>query len=359
MVNTRARFCVTVLMLAVVIFALPLVSASAQPGNPHPFRAPERGYGADPGDLSIAEVNALLEPCTEYARGTFPEAADRLETGLLTGARLFVISRTTRPFNQFYIEVDEVAGELIHGRMNSAGGMNVAGRTYQHGDSITLPVSEVFDWLIDSADRPEEGNLLGKYILRLDDGLVSGPCDPEGDELSRLRIYQPGYSFIPPDVEDWNVYGPTRDAEVTLQKSDESLDTVDTIFSVRYRARERMSETNQAFADYVERTEQKNLGSRRRYTLLEHEVLPYTESENRCVMSRQVIEDKEALRATGERTLMIREIMGLTCAHPMNRRVVVRVEYAHRHPVGQRNPEFIDIAADMFGTLAFSQPDRL
>jgi hypothetical protein len=346
-----------VAMIGVTALISPQLSVAAAPWNPYPFQTPNRGYGGEPGDLSGIELIALLAPCDDAARASFPEAVDRFHAGLPPGTDFLVVARDG-PYQQYYVRVDQIVDDVIYGHMDS--NVFVSGRGYAKGDSYNLSSSEIVDWLISYPDRPEEGNLAGKYIVRLDDGLVSGPCDAQHPELTRFRVYQPGYSFMPPVTEGWVLKEGDRNADVGSQRIDDSLDMIDTVFSDRMRVRKRSAGmTIQEFADYIEEIERENLGDPDRYTLLEHAVTPLTGQDKRCVTARQVIEDREALSPSGGRSLKIREIMELVCFHPGDDRTLVRLSYVHTHPVGQGRAEFQDQAFAMFDTLSFSEFETL
>jgi hypothetical protein len=113
----------------------------------------------------------------------------------------------------------------------------------------------------------------------------------------------------------------------------------------------------QELVDTTLETENKNLGDPDRYTLLQHEVVAYTEKETSCARSHQVIEDRTALKRSGERAPMVREILSLVCVHPSNKNMVVTLTYAHRYQPGYRDPMFIDNADRVFRSLAFSKLD--
>jgi hypothetical protein len=356
MIMFKKLSCLTVAMIGITALITPQLGFAAQPWNPDPFQTPARYYDAADFDLSDAELMALRDTCVADARASFPEAIERFRTGLPSGAVFSVVAPA--PTGQFYVDVDQIVDDVIQGRMVAS--TYVAGRAYAKGDSYELSTSEILDWLIIYPDRPEEGNLVGKYIIRLADGLVSGPCDAQHPELTRFRVYQPGYSFMPPVTEGWILEEGNRDADVSAQRIDESLDTIDTAFAGRLRVRKRAARmTIEEFADYIEEMQREELGHPDRFTLLEHEVTPLTGQEQRCVAARQVIEDREALSPSGERSLKIREIMDFVCFHPGDDRTVVRLTYVHTHPVDQGRADFQDEAFAMFETLSFSEFETL
>ncbi|NNJ97260.1 MAG: hypothetical protein HKP12_08870 [Gammaproteobacteria bacterium] len=85
----------------------------------------------------------------------------------------------------------------------------VRGQAHAAGDTIELAIADVVDWLISYDDRPEKGNLLGKYMLMRQDVLMSGPCDPQHREFKHFRLFRSDYSFVPPTGD--GVFGKKAD----------------------------------------------------------------------------------------------------------------------------------------------------
>ena len=100
-----------------------------------------------------------------------------------------------------------------------------------------------------------------------------------------------------------------------------------------------------------------------RYTIIEHEIDPYTKKDAMpininslalCVVSRQVIADTQALLLkSGGKGTLIRETQTLVCIPPTERDRAVVLNYSHRYQPGNRDPEFIDKARQVFESIAF------
>lgn len=67
----------------------------------------------------------------------------------------------------FYTDVTNVYESYLLGRVLRS--QRVRGQAYAAGDTIELAIADVVDWLISYDDRPEKGNLLGKYMLMRQD----------------------------------------------------------------------------------------------------------------------------------------------------------------------------------------------
>jgi hypothetical protein len=360
-----------------------------------PIRASDLTLGTD-----TAELNHLMQPCADHARETFPEAALRFEAGLPPETTLAVVARPSRvdgKLQHFFVEVDSIIGTQINGRilrdelqcgMNASGycvvnnGAQVDGRSYAWGDNYSLATTDIVDWFIQYPDRPEEGNLLRKYLFLRQDGLVSGPCDPLHSEFQHFRLFRDQYSFVPPSGPQWRLrsYGwgarwalapHSFDQHIHLisdmgmQEQGDSPHEVNTLSAERYFGVETrlLYETDQELVTAIKEVEKENLiraylghVGTGRYTFMEHEVTVYTELEAKCTLSHRVLEDGKApLSSSGEGGPMIRESMDLGCFHPSQSDLVVRLYYSHRYQAGYRDPEFVDKANRVFQSLAFSQ----
>lgn len=349
------------LFIAATIFAAPFISLLGNPtvaAAENLWMTPNRStfpFSVE----EYAELDSMMEPCAEHARETFSEAARRHNEEMESAATFYVMSRTPGPDDHppnFYVQVKKVDGIKIQGSIAS-NGVVLSGRRYRRGKKFTLPVSDIVDWLVIYPDRPEVGNLLGKYMLLRQDGLVSGPCDPLHSEFQHFRLFREDYSFVPPSGSTWRLYGPSLEGDVTtdmtMQEHGSGPDEANTIYVVRYEVP--IFSTDQELVDLTIETEKKNLGDPNRYTLREHEVIAYRENNARCALSRQISDDNAALKRTGERTPMIREIMSLVCVYPSKTDMAINLTYSHRYHDGHRDPEFTEKATAVFQSLAFSK----
>jgi hypothetical protein len=331
--------------------AIFLLTGCATAPSENPWATPNRAISLT--DEEKAELRAAMQPCVDYARETFPEAVRRFESGLPPEVTLNVMTRVGTPDQQFFVEVDKVGDEQIYGRIAS-NGVEVNGRRYDFGAVYTVDRKDLVDWLISYRDRPEEGNWLGKYLLLRQDGVVSGPCDPQDSEMQGFRLFRQAYSFVPPSGPGWRLWGrePQLNTDVTLQKQGEGTNEVNTVFVERYRSP--VFSTDQELVTRIIEAENKNLGDPDRNTMVNHEVTAYSGKGTHCARSHQVIEDKAALLTTsGERGPMIREILAMLCVQPSQQDVVINLTYSHRYRPGQRDPEFDDKANRVFQSLAF------
>lgn len=338
--------------LVVTIFLSMSGCMSAPVTGDNPFKTPDRGYGSGLSAEQRAELLKLMQPCVDFARDSFPQAADRFFSNPPKGAIFFTTTRAAGPTEQFYVRVDSFRDGQVYGRMDSA--VFAKGRYYNRGDLYSLPVSEVVDWVIYYPDRPEEGNLLGKYLLRRKDGLISGQCNPKDSELTSLRVYREGYSFIPPDIQGWRVYGVQADlgTDFTMQRENSGTGVLDTVFTMRVQMPKGKVDRDN-FPGYVMSIEKENLGDPNRYKLLAHDVTPFAHGEQQCVLSQQLIEDSSALLSSGVRRPMTREIRSLVCMRPYNSSTAVVLTYVHRYPEGQRDEGYTRDADNMFNSLSF------
>ncbi|MGH7356949.1 MAG: hypothetical protein ACRELS_20510 [Candidatus Rokuibacteriota bacterium] len=87
---------------------------------------------------------------------------------------------------------------------------------------------------------------------------------------------------------------------------------------------------------------------------MKHEVTPGAGKGTTCARSHRLVEDSQALTEAGNRVYMLREMVGLHCAHPKDKRIAVTVMYSHRYYSGRRDPELLEKASAVLNSVAFA-----
>ena len=296
------------------------------------------------------QFNAALQPCTAHARKTFDEANNQFQEGL-PGEGIFYAIVYNDQKESIYIEVDSSEDEEIRGYVNF--GNVIKGETYAIGDEIVVARSDLIDWTINYQDRPADGNLLGKYLLLKQDGLVSGDCDPSDPALQHYRYFAVDYSFIPPGTDGWQLGDPGERRDMLMQERNKDRNEVNTITSSRFGIP--TSITDEQLIQLIKKAVDYGSEIGVRYQVIELEAEPYARPDTRCARAHHAVEDKQALPAnTSKRRLMIRTVETLICIHPAGPKVAVVLNYSHLHLPGKRDPEFIKKADDVFKSLAFT-----
>jgi hypothetical protein len=341
------------------IAAVTLLSGCATGGTAfeNPWHSPSRLSDPTLG-VEDSELVALMQPCIDYARETFPEAARRIEEELPPEASLSVTARRTNPdgrAHQFIVYVDSIDGGQIHGRI-AANGVYANDRVYAWGDKYSLARADIMDWGIGYHDRPEEGNLLGKYLLLRQDGIVSGPCDPRHDEFQHFRLFRETVSFVPPVGADWHMRGRHAGFEMTALNRGPSLGEIRAVYAARLP--ECLScDSDQDFLTSTKAVFGKgDAAGPKGYVQVEQEITPYTEIEAECVLLRVISENNKALLSPSrERGLVIREELEIGCMHPYREKELITLGYIHHYQPGHRDPDFVDQANRIFRSLAFTK----
>jgi len=305
-----------------------------------------------------AHLLAEMQPCVDYARATFPEALSRFESGLPDDADFRAIVFDDAKYNA-QLRVWFIDDKQIEGRIT--GLHTIKGKTYGPGDIVSVDRADIIDWYIIYRDRPAEGNMIGKYLLLKQDGLATGACDPQDIEFKRFRFFAGDYSFVPPGNEGWEMRLPAEGQDMLMLEKGASPGAINTLSSARYQfpvidSSQQLLDTTRGFMEYVPEDAD-------RYTLIEHEIEPYTKKQmtpitlnNRalCALSRQTVVDRQALLdESGKRGTLIRESRTLVCIHPSERDMAVVLNYSHRYQPGNRDPDFIDKADSVFESIAF------
>lgn len=159
--NSQSRPIVSALLISVVAGCAPTVTARPIAVAP---TAPRDAPVYVTSDTALAKMFVLLEPCRKKAMAQWPSARSRFLAGLPQNQTLFVTTRlhdAASRVEQVFVAVDRINGDAVSGRIWSE---ISAVQGYARNQSISLPQSEIVDWMISKPDGSEEGNWMGKFI---------------------------------------------------------------------------------------------------------------------------------------------------------------------------------------------------
>jgi hypothetical protein len=183
---------------------------------------------------------------------------------------------------------------------------------------------------------------------------ISRPPENLKITLPAQRIFQLGYSLVPPNEEGWEISQRDR-LLLSLGKLGTPRNEVIYLYAVVFKLK--TFQSDEEFVGLVKEQHAMDTDSRR-FKVLKHEVTSYVGKGTPCAHSHQLLEDHEALTEAGQRTYMLRETSSLTCAHPKNRdrewSLGVNVTYAHRYYTGHADPQFLEKAASVLQSVEFS-----
>lgn len=119
------------------------------------------GGGTSPKEILSAYDDAIA-PYVAKGRATYPAAKKRFLAGLPPGNRLLVRVRLRQrnKVEECFVEVTSIKEGAITGNINSIDIVT----NYKKGQRITIPESEIKDWLIQYPNGSEEGNVVGKFL---------------------------------------------------------------------------------------------------------------------------------------------------------------------------------------------------
>jgi uncharacterized protein YegJ (DUF2314 family) len=120
------------------------------------------------GEQTTAYDKAIA-PYIAKARATYPAAKKRYLEGLPPGYSFSVWIRLFQKDNKsgqqrhedVFVEVDSIKDGIVHGRINNK---ILLLTNHKEGERISIPESEVKNWLILRPDGVEEGNSVGKFL---------------------------------------------------------------------------------------------------------------------------------------------------------------------------------------------------
>jgi len=107
------------------------------------------------------------EVFTTLAKKKYPSVKARFLKGLPQGEILDIVTilkDSVGSSEQVFVTVQEISDGMVKGIISSEI-LNVAG--YHRGDKYSFPEEELLDWSITKPDGSEEGNLIGKFIDRI------------------------------------------------------------------------------------------------------------------------------------------------------------------------------------------------
>lgn len=338
-------------LVVFIVGAVVLLQACATKPIPpdNPWVTPNRGYSVSSQKEQL-KLMELMQPCIKHARAGLADAYREYTENAPPNTTFSVVALNDQNAT-FYTDVTNFHESYLLGRI--LGSQRVQGDSYTAGDTIKLATTDVVDWLISYRDRPEKGNLLGKYMLMRQDGLMSGPCDPERRESQHFRLFRSDYSFVPPIGDGWEFVEGGVDADVSLvNRNGKGPDEVNVLMAARLQSQ--VFTTDRELIKEIAEIQKKDVENNGCAILKLHKVTAYKHKKTRCVYSHRVFEDRQALLSNAELGFMIREILSLACVHPAKQDTVIALSYSHRYHPGYRDLEFEDNATAVFESLAFT-----
>jgi hypothetical protein len=332
------------------------VSAPASAGE-NPWMTPNRStfpFSAE----EYAQFDAMMRPCSEHAVTTLPAAIERFEAAGRKDSSFHIMVRRARPEDRppnYFITYRGHDGDRIEGKV-ATDGVVVDGRRYRRGKKLVVDSADVMDWVIIHPDRPEEGNLIGRYLLLRQDDLLEGPCDAEHPELVRSRIFRETFSFAPPTGFDWILRGGLNDLELSLFRAGGTAEDLHSIFVGRYADCDACRSPDELVATLASFVETGGGEQPAGFRLQDYDVAPYP--SDRAVCARLAFTSLAAGVQLPDGQVVeqvIREIAEIACVHPSAAAEGLTLGYIHHYVPGARDPELDERIEALFASLAFSR----
>lgn len=137
-------------------------AATSPDATPAPGPPVDKPFASDAN--ATAAIQRAIQPFTEDALRTYPEARRRYLAGLPKGQRFFVttvLRDETGRFEQVFIDVKGIEDGHIEGVIASDI-LTVKG--YSAGQAVQFPEQGIVDWTIQRKDGSEEGNRVGRFL---------------------------------------------------------------------------------------------------------------------------------------------------------------------------------------------------
>ena len=127
------------------------------------YHAQANGAGAPASRAALTAYEEAIAPYVEKGRASYPGAKERFLKGLPTGSKFMVRIRLMQRPNkveEVFLEVTAIQDGTVTGTLNRVDTLT----NYHRGQRISVPESEIKDWLIQRPDGSEEGNVVGNYL---------------------------------------------------------------------------------------------------------------------------------------------------------------------------------------------------
>lgn len=175
---------------------------------------------------------------------------------------------------------------------------------------------------------------------------------PVMEELSipPTRITQKGYSLVPLNEKGWLVRG-RNPVQLALGKLAENPDESFVIHATMVKVGP--YKTKEDFVRLIKDSQARDTDPQR-FKTLKHDVTAYTKNATECARSHSIAEDNAAARASGNKGIMVLEVLALSCAHPKDKSVAVYIGFSQRHYAGHRDSAFMDKANTVLSSLEFT-----
>lgn len=143
--------------------ALPRLAVAQRPGEVAPNAPADRPIGTTQ-RCQLEAMHRATAPYIRQALATYPDAKRRFLAGLPAHHTFFVTTRlhdARGREEQVFVAVDSIRSGRVSGRLSSAVAV-LAG--YRLGQAMTVPESDIIDWMVARPDGTEEGNVVGNFL---------------------------------------------------------------------------------------------------------------------------------------------------------------------------------------------------
>jgi uncharacterized protein YegJ (DUF2314 family) len=132
---------------------------------------PGRDGAGETGPVDGATYDRAIAPYVAKARASYPAAKKRFLAGLSAGDTFFVwirlwkkqTKRNRMHAEDVFVIVETIRDGKVTGRIANIPEIVT---NYRRGQSISVPESEIRNWVIVRPDGSEEGNVVGKFLER-------------------------------------------------------------------------------------------------------------------------------------------------------------------------------------------------
>jgi hypothetical protein len=193
-----------------------------------------------------------------------------------------------------------------------------------------------FLWLEDAAT----GKSVGKVITSMNEPIT------DRNAVLDHSVY---FTMRPPTEEGW-VIACRNNRQTALIKEGSSMDETYAMNVILVELPNLNS--REEFMSFVKEGRRRGTDSKR-FNIITDDLAYFDGRKDYCLNYHSVVEDKEAVKRSGNKGTMILEMVGYVCRHPGNKNIGINFDYSQRYYAGHRDNNLADKAREDFKLVEF------
>ena len=111
-------------------------------------------------------------------------------------------------------------------------------------------------------------------------------------------------------------------------------------------------DSQDTFIDFVKAGREQDFDPKR-FKIIKDDITSFEGREDYCASYHSVAEDKEAVKRSRNKEMMILEMAGYICRHPKNKNIGINFDYSHRYYSNNKDSALLDKSNKAFNKFEF------